>query len=55
MCEQRRHEPPDKNKIVIVEFKIQIETSTKMYTQFLNRNKLTIWTIGAFQVLNPHQ
>ena len=35
--------------------KIQIETSTKMYTPFLNRIKLTTWTICAFRVLNPRQ
>ena len=34
---------------------IQIETSTKMYTPFFNRIKLTIWTICAFRVLNPRQ
>ena len=34
---------------------IQIETSTKMYTPFFNRNKLTIWTICAFRVLNSRQ
>ena len=34
---------------------IQIETSTKMYTTFLNRIKLTIWTICAIRVLNPRQ
>ena len=34
---------------------IQIETSTKMYTQFLIGLKLTIWTICAFRVLNPRQ
>ena len=34
---------------------IQIETSTKMYTPFFYRNKLTIWTICAFRVLNPRQ
>ena len=32
---------------------IQIETSTKMYTPFLNRIELTTWTICAFRVLNP--
>ena len=34
---------------------IQIATSTKMYTPFLNRIKLTTWTICAFGVLNPRQ
>ena len=34
---------------------IQIETSTKMYTPFLNRIELTTWTICAFRVLNPRQ
>ena len=34
---------------------IQIETSTKMYTPFFKRIKLTIWTICAFRVLNPRQ
>ena len=38
-----------------VVYVIQIETSTKMYTPFFNRIKLTIWTICAFRVLNPHQ
>ena len=32
------------------ELQIQIETSTKMYTPFLNRIKLTTWTICAFRV-----
>ena len=34
---------------------IQIETSTKMYTPFLNRIEWTTWTICAFRVLNPRQ
>ena len=34
---------------------IQKETSTKMYTQFFNWIKLTIWFICAFRVPNPRQ
>ena len=34
---------------------IQIETSTKMYSPFLNRIQLMTWTICAFRVLNPSQ
>ena len=34
---------------------IHKETSTKMYTPFLNRIELTTWTIYAFRVLTPRQ
>ena len=34
---------------------IQIDTSTTMYTPFLNRIKLTTWTICTFRVLNLSQ
>ena len=33
----------------------QKETSSKMYTPFLNWILLTIWTICAFRVLNPQR
>ena len=44
-----------KRKIKEKQLKIQIETSTKIYTPFLNRIELTTWTICAFRVLNPRQ
>ena len=34
---------------------VEIETSTNMFTPFLNLIKLTTWTICAFRVLNPRQ
>ena len=47
------HCPTSSDTHQVVE--IQIETIIKMFTQFFNRIKFTIWIICAFRVLNPHQ